>query len=158
MISKDNFGWLFSNFPHLQFLIAFTSLLPWIQPSQRTHLPSACMHHVRVHFHQRHRGHSSTAGWGPLISSLTASQMWLQTAHYLPLCDSSIFPNLSWQGLLDGLGDTELKTREGNTWNGIFKEKNEVSARRTRQGKVGPPEMLHNVSPVEFHTASRVRA
>lgn len=125
---------------------------------QRTHLPDACMHHVRVHLYQSRRGHGSTAGWAPFASSLTASQTWLQT-RYLPLCDSNIFPNVPWRGILHGSRDAELETRKGREplkW--YSQGKNKVSAQRTRRGKVGPTEVLCKVSPGEFHTVGRARA
>lgn len=148
MISKHNLGWLFSNFPCLRFLIAFPSLLLWIRPKERTCQMPACIAFAFIPM--SHRGHSSTAGWGPFISSLTASQKWLQ-ARYFQTSPGRV----CWM-------DREMLNwkpgREGNPWNGILKGKNKVSARRTRRGKVGLTEVLCKVSPGEFHMVGSGRA
>lgn len=100
-----------------------------VNTAQRTHLPDARMHRVHVHFCESPR--TQLNRWmGPFRQFLSS----------IPeMAAGPLFPNLPWQGMLDGSGDAELETRKGREplkWYSQG-EKQRVSSENTA-GKGGP--------------------
>lgn len=98
-----------------------------VNTAQRTHLPDACMHRVRVHSYESPR--TQLNRWmGPFHQFLNS----------IPeMAAGPLFPNLPWQGMLDGSGDAELETRKGREplkWYSQGKKQSVSSENTARKG------------------------